>query len=359
MQKKIKFAIVTVLLTIFLAGCSSGQSPSSDSQGADEQMSKKIGFITATGGLGDKSFNDLGYAGAEKLKAETGVPIDVVEPKDIADYEGYQWAFAEDGNYAVIVSMGFDQADALSVVADEFPEQNFILIDNLINKPNVASVVVKNEEGSFQIGALAGLLAKEGKLPNMTKKNIIGMVGGMDIPLIRTFVAGYMAGAKYVNPDVEILVSYVGDWNDPAKAAELAKGMYEKGADIIWQGAGGSGLGVFEAAKKYDRYAMGVDSNQNPLDPKHIVASSIRRLDNIVYKFTTDALKGDFSGGDYHFGLKEQAAEVVTEGSEVSIAQEIMDKVAAVTQKIAEGKLIVPTTIEEVDGFIQKYGHLE
>lgn len=355
-MKKAAVFLSLIMTLMLLGGCGS-KAPKS-SQKVNHVEAKKIGFVTGTGGLGDKTYNDLVYSGLKRYD-ENQVKVEVVEPKEIADFENYQRSFAQTNAYSSIVCVGFDQADYLANVADEFPEQKFVYIDGSVNKPNVASVIIKNEENSFQMGALAALAEKEANLQNMSKKNIIGVVGGMDIPLIRTFVAGYIAGAKYVNPDVEVLVSYVGNWSDPGKAAELAIGMYEKGADIVWQAAGGSGLGVFEAAKKSGKYAMGVDGNQNLLAPDNIIASGVRRIDNIAYDLTKAALDGSFKGGDYQYGLKEKAAEYTTEGSNVKLDKAILDKVDFVTEKVASGEIVVPDKTENVDAFINKYGHLK
>lgn len=366
-----KSFVFIMVVCLIISGCSGSGSEKKGSETKEEKSqetsgeptqnsgeTRKVGLITGLGGLGDKTYNDLVYAGLKDLEKE-GAKIEVVEPKELADYETNQRSFSESGEYAVIVCVGYEQSESLKAVAAEFPNQNYILIDDLISASNVSSVVVKNEENTFQIGALAGLLMKEGKLPNASGKQVIGVVGGMDIPLIRNFVAGYMAGAKYVNPDIEVLVSYVGDWNNPNKATELANGMYEKGAEIVWQAAGGSGLGVFAAAKNKNKFAMGVDGNQNTLDPDHIIASGIRRLDKIAYNLAKDALSGTFVAGGYKYGLSEGAVEVTVDGTNVKVDAAILDKVAKLSEQVAKGDIVVPEQIEDVDAFLKKYGSLK
>ena len=155
----------------------------------------KVGLIIATGGLGDKSFNDISYAGVKRAEEELGIDFDYVEPAAIAEYEGYQRDFAKTGDYEIIICIGFDQMDALTVVAAEYPNQNFVLVDEIVNETNVASLLFKTNESSFLIGVAAGMLTETDK---------VGFVGGMDITLIRDFYTGYKAGAEWANPNVTV-----------------------------------------------------------------------------------------------------------------------------------------------------------
>ena len=167
----------------------------------------KVGLIIATGGLGDKSFNDISYAGVKRAKEELGIDFDYVEPAAIAEYEGYQRDFAKTGDYELIICIGFDQLAALNITAREYPNQNFVLVDEIVNETNVASLLFKTNESSFLIGVAAGMLTETDK---------VGFVGGMDITLIRDFYTGYKAGAEWANPNVTVRdLVFVGDWADP------------------------------------------------------------------------------------------------------------------------------------------------
>ncbi len=258
---------------------------------------KKVGLILATGGLGDKSFNDISYAGCQMAKDKLGVDFDYVEPKAIAEYEGFQRDFAKSGEYIIIVCIGFDQAFPLEIVAAEYPEQNFALVDMVVDNPNVASLTFRANEGSFLVGVVAGM---------MTETEKIGFVGGMDIPLIRDFFEGYEAGAKWANPDVTVSEPvFVGAWADPTKGKELATTLVEGGNDAIYSAAGKSGLGALEAAHEEGVMAFGVDLCQDYLYPE-MVASMTKRVDVAVYEMILSALVGKFQGGFYSGGIMER-----------------------------------------------------
>ena len=312
-----------------------------------------VGLIVATGGLGDQSFNDSGYAGVKRTADELGIQFDYVEPSEIAEYEGHERAFAQTGKYNLIVGLGFDQADPMTLVAADFPEQKWMMVDGAIEgKDNVRSITFKDWEKAFLIGGFAGQLTTM-PLPKGNPECIVGGVGGMDIPLIRAFAAGYSAGVRYINPDCQVIINYVGGWADAATAKEITLSMYDQGADIAYQFAGGSGLGVFEAAKDRDLYAIGTDVNQNPLDPDHIVLSAKRFLDDMVYKTIEDLMNGKWEPGYHQVGLAEGGVGYVLEGSNIEVPDEFVQKVEDMKAKVISGELEVPDTLEEVDAFIE------
>ncbi len=312
----------------------------------------RVALIVATGGLGDRSFNDSGYAGVNRAAEELGIQFDYVEPNEIAEYESHERAFAQDGSYDLIVGLGFDQADPMSTVAADFPDQKWLLIDGAIDgMDNVRSITFKDYEKTFLIGGFGALLTT---LP-LEKGNpecILGGVGGMDIPLIRAFAAGYMAGAKYINPDCQINVNYVGGWADPATAKEIALSMYDQGADIVYQFAGGSGLGVFEAAADRDLYAFGTDVNQNWIDPDHIVLSAQRQLDVVVYNTIKDLMNGVWEPGLHPLGLAEGAVGYTLEDSNIEVPDAVVQQIEDMKAKVISGELVIPSEIEGVDAFI-------
>lgn len=355
MKQAVKwFAVFTVICSMMVSGGCSANGKRAEETGNQVDV-PKIGVIVGVGGLGDGSFNDLAYNGTQMFEPGE-VQVDLAEPKQVSDFQMLQQQFAESEEYAAIVCVGYDQSEALAEVAANFPEQKFILVDASVDNQNVASVNIENQQNGFQMGAFAALVEEEGKLEGSREDLHIGVVAAMDIPLIRTFVSGYICGARYINPDIQVDVSYVGSFNDPQTAKEIALSMYENGADIVWQAAGGSGLGVFEAAKTSGLYALGADGNQNVISPDRILASSIRRADKIVYKLCKAAIDGTFEGGPDVYGAADEAVEIVTEGSQVQISPEVMETVSELTQMMADGRLIVPNTMEEIDGFIQEYG---
>ncbi len=313
---------------------------------------KKYGLILATGGLGDQSFNDLTYQGMKRAQEELGISFDYVEPKEIADYETYQRNMAKTDEYGLIVTVGFDQASALKKVANDYPDQKFAIIDSVVDKPNVASYVSKEHQGSFLVGALAGLTEKESNNPKLNEEHVIGVVGGMDIPLIRKFVAGYQAGAKYVNTDVEVLVDYVGGWSDPTTAKEIALSMRRRDADIIYHAAGGSGLGVFQAAEQEDFLSIGVNSNQNHIKPNYIMASMVKKVDIATYDAVKSVLNDNFESGVHNLGIKDGGIDYTLEDSNVEISEEIVNRVNELKEQIKSGELVVPDTLDKVEDFL-------
>jgi len=307
---------------------------------------KRVGLILATGGLGDKSFNDISFAGVQRAKDELGIEFDYVEPKAIAEYEGYQRDFARSNKYVLIVCVGFDQADALNKIAAEYPKQNFAIVDMAVSQPNVASLLFKANEGSFLVGVLAAMTTKTGK---------VGFVGGMDIPLIRDFFVGYKAGVLWANPNAKVLDPvFVGAWADPTKGKELALSLAELGADGIYAAAGKSGLGALEAVHEKGISGFGVDACQDYLYPE-MKGSMTKRVDIAIYEMILKAILGKFKGGVYNKGvadgwtgccrLPEQAEfwEKRFKFTHTTLPTAAMDKLLQARDKIISGEIKVPS----------------
>jgi basic membrane protein A len=301
---------------------------------------EKVGIVTSIGGLGDKSFNDFTFAGAQQAAREMGVDIDIVEPLAIGDFEGLLREMAIAGEYAVIIAVGFLQMDALAIVAPEFPDQRFVIVDSVVAEPNVTSLIFRENEGSFLVGVLAGMMTATGR---------VGFVGGMDVPIIRRFQAGYTAGAKWANPDVIVDVSYAGAFGDPAAGKEHALAHYGRGADIIFAAAGKTGLGVFDAAVERGKLAIGVDVDQAHIAPAHIVASMIKGIDTAVYDATLAALRGTLEPGVLQFGLADGVAGICflmtdhVRTSTVPLPDAVRERVIMARQMIIDGLIDVPT----------------
>ncbi|HSV30752.1 MAG TPA: BMP family ABC transporter substrate-binding protein [Atribacteraceae bacterium] len=299
----------------------------------------RAAIVLSIGGLGDKSFNDFTFAGFRKAVEALGVPLDYVEPLAIADFEMLLREYALTGDYKVIFAVGFLQRDALAIVAPEFPEQKFIILDAVVDEPNVASLIFRENEGSFLTGVVAGMMTETGR---------VGFVGGMDVPIIRRFQSGFQAGVSWVNPAAVVDVTYVGSFGDPAAGKEHALAQYAAGVDIIFAPAGKTNLGVFEAAVALDKLAIGVDVDQAHIAPAHIVASSIKGLETAAYWKTRAALEGRFEQGIHEFGLIEQVAGIcflvpdVERVSTVYLPETVRAQVIGARQKIIDGLIIVP-----------------
>lgn len=266
---------------------------------AHAQTAIKPAVVYGMGGKFDKSFNEGVAMGAAKFKAESKIDVAEFESNNETQFEQAHRRFAQRGQDPII-GVGFSQAVALEKIAKEFPKVRFTLIDSKVDLPNVQSVLFKEQEGSFLVGVLAALASKTGK---------VGFVGGMDIPLIRRFACGYVQGARYANAKVEVVQNMTGTtpaaWNDPGRGAELAKGQFDRGVDVIYAAAGGTGTGVLQAAKDRGRLGIGVDSNQNHLHPGTMLTSMVKRVDLVAYQSFQAAKGGTWKAGLQVLGLKE------------------------------------------------------
>ncbi len=296
----------------------------------------KPAVVYDMGGKFDKSFNEAAYAGAERFKSETGVEYRDFEIQNDSQREQALRNFARRGHNPV-VGIGFSQAQALEKVAKEFPDTKFAIIDMVVDLPNVRSVVFKEHEGSYLVGMLAALASKTGK---------VGFVGGMDIPLIRKFACGYVQGVKAVNPDAEIYQNMTGStgaaWNDPVKGGELAKSQFDRGADVVYHAAGGTGLGVLQAAADAGKLGIGVDSNQNGLHPGSVLTSMLKRVDNAVFKAFDDVRTDSWTAGFDVLGLAENGVGwALDDNNKGLVSDDMKAALDAASQKIMSGEITV------------------
>ena len=338
---------LVALVVVFAAGCGPGGSSGTGAAGGDAAAPKvKIGLVFDVGGRGDQSFNDAAYRGLERAMSELKVPqenIEYIEPGEGGDRESALRQLAA-GPYDVIFGIGFLFSDDILAVAKDFPQKKFACVDMNVPEsgelpPNVVALKFKEEEGSYLVGALSGWL---------TKTNRLGFVGGMQIPLIKKFEAGYAAGVKKANPAAAVDVKYAGvDGNafkNPTKGKELALAIYGAGADIIYHASGSTGLGVFEAANEKQKLAIGVDSDQQSAMPGRVLTSMVKRVDVAVFDTIRDTIEGTFPGGQVHvFGLKEKGVDYVYDDHNRSmIPDDVHTKVEALRAEIESGAISVP-----------------
>jgi basic membrane protein A len=338
------------LLGTSLAGCLGG----SFGGGSD---ATNVGMVYATGGLGDNSFNDMAHKGIKDAQSEFGVEYKNTEPDSLSDVGALQKKLARstDPDYELICCIGFVQTTALEENAPEFGDQQFMVVDSVVEEDNVASYVFKEHQGSFQVGHLAGLLTSEefsAGAGETTDDLTVGFVGGKEVPLIRKFEAGYKAGVEHANEDVEVLSAYAGAWNDPGKGQSIANSMYEKGADIIYHAAGGTGNGVFKSAQSEGRFAIGVDADQSKSLPDFadvILASMVKRVDEAVFRSVENTTNDEFDGGSINsLGLEKDGVAAVY-GDELGseIPDEIKSALDSSREKIINGDIEVPSSTEE------------
>ena len=295
------------------------------------------------GGRGDKSFNDAAYAGLERAKNELGVRFSTLETSEGSDREAQLRQLAE-GDAKIVFAVGFLFTDDVRALAKEFPDRKFGCIDYTVDPkdtipPNLVALKFREEEGSFLVGALAGLLTKTGK---------VGFVGGMEIPLIRKFQAGYVAGVKAVNPGAQVMVKYAGTtgaaFKDPTKGKELALAEYHGGADIIFHASGSTGLGVFEAARELKKLAIGVDSDQYDEAPGVVLTSMVKRVDTAVFDTIRELKDGHWRGGVRDFGLAERGVSwVYDDRNKALVPDAVKARVDSLQALIVAGTLHVPT----------------
>ncbi|HSI73645.1 MAG TPA: BMP family ABC transporter substrate-binding protein [Fimbriimonas sp.] len=341
--------IVTALLaTALLAGCTSDKpadstsnvpsGPSADLKPAGKEL--KVGVVFDSGGRGDKSFNDSAWAGIEKAQREFNLTVATVDSKAAKDYEANLSGLADKG-MDLIFAVGITQQDALKAVAPRYPNVKFAIIDGEVDGPNVRNLKFKEEQGSFLAGYLAGL---------MTKTNKIGFVGGMNIPLIEKFQAGYIAGAKAANPAVVALPGkFTESWDDVTLGEAAARTLLDGGADIVYAAAGRAGIGVINAAADAKKYVIGVDSDQDYLKPGFVLTSMVKRVDVSVYETIKDLNAGTFSTGTKEYTLADNGVGL----SEMKFTKDLIgaDKLAKVEEekkKLLEGSVAVPTRMSEV-----------
>lgn len=288
-------------------------------------------IVYSTGGKFDASFNEAAAIGVAAWMARTGRTVAEFEPRDVGQFAQALRRFADRGHDPV-VAVGFLQAAALAEVAPDFPDTRFTILDMVVEAPNVQSIVFREHEGAYVVGALAAMATKSG---------VVGMVGGMDIPLIRRFGCGYALGARSFRPDVTVLIATAGDtpaaWADPVRGAELARGQIDRGADVVMQAAGGTGVGVLQAAADAGVLGIGTDSNQNGLHPGRVLTSMRKRLDVAV-----QAAFDGWAPGVASLGLRESGVDwVLDDNNRALITPEMEANARFLAAGIASGDVRV------------------
>jgi basic membrane protein A len=297
----------------------------------------RVGLVLDKGGKDDKSFNSAAYQGCMRAKKELGIDLKYVEATDFIVIEQFLRAFAKK-NYDLIIGIGFAQTDAVKKIAQKFPDKKFVIVDGNVDLPNVSSLLFKEQEGSFLVGALAAL---------KSSKDTVGFIGGMDIPLIRRFQMGYEAGVHYAKKNDHVTSNFIGvtgeAWNNPAKAKDLALSQYNSGVDVIFVAAGASGNGVFDAAEETKKLAIGVDSNQNWVKPGFILTSMLKRVDNAVFDAIQKAKDGKFVAGVTRYGLASGGVDyALDEYNKKLIPEDLKNKIEDIKKQIIAGKIDIP-----------------
>ena len=294
------------------------------------------GLVIDLGGKFDKSFNESAYNGAQRWIEDTGESYRETELQSEAQREQSMRRMAESGANPVVV-LGFANISTLDKVAPDYPDTMFAIVDGVVEQPNVQSIVFAEHEGSFLVGVMAAMATDTGT---------VSFVGGMDVPLISKFACGYAQGVKAVTPDAEVIVNMTGTtpsaWNDPVKGAELTRAQISQGSDVVFAAAGGTGIGVLQAAADEGIYSIGVDSNQNYLHPGSVLTSMVKRVDNAVYDAFQSFAEGEFETGVKVMDLENDGVAVaVDEHNADLVSEEMMATVKATEARIISGEIDV------------------
>ncbi len=310
--------------------------------GAARAADIKPAIVYDLGGKFDKSFNEGVHNGAETwAKANGGIAIREFEPQNDSQREQALRTFARRGQDPIL-AVGFSQASAVATVAKEFPKTHFVIIDAVVDAPNVQSILFREEQGSYLAGVLAAMAAEQAQAGG----GKLGFVGGMDVPLIRRFACGYVQGARSVDPKIVVLQDMTGNtgaaWNDPVRGGELAKSQIERGAVVVFQAAGATGLGVLQAVADAGKLGIGVDSDQNYLHPGHMLTSMMKHVDVATEKSFTAAKDGTWKAGTTVLGLAENGVGLAFDDENAKLVTPAeRARVQQATDDIVSGKIKV------------------
>lgn len=354
MTKRVTQILSIILAALMLTLVACGPSTDEESDPTDKTQTGRIGIVYTMTGRGDMAFNDLTYKGAMRAAEDFDLQVDHVEPKTLSEMEMAFEDMSSSGDYDLIVGISFEVLDALQRTAPDYPEQKYAIVDTAIELDNVVSYIAEENEAAFLMGVFAGLLnvykPENGMIGD---DNVIGLVAAVDAEIMHKHIAGYTTGAKYVNPDIEVLYDYVGSFGDTATAQTLAETMNNMGADIVYNVAAGGGLGIFKAAEDKGFIAFGLDNNQCPIAPDNIPVSMLKKVDEFVYSAIADVVNDEFKGGEaFYMGLEENGVGYTTEGSNIEVDAKIIEIVEEVREMIVSGELEIPTLLEQIDDWV-------
>lgn len=310
---------------------------------------KPAAIIIAQGGLGDQSYNDLAFSGFQKAVEAAGIEGKPVESKDVVAQAADILRRASDADFGLVVDLEYSHGEPMLEVAKDYPDTKYVILNQVRDGANIASVLFQEQEGSYLAGTLAALVTTDISIKGINAEPIIGVIGGTKSAGIDKFIAGYIEGAKAANPDVQVKVAYSNNFGDPAIGLQMAKAMFEEGADIIYQVAGGTGMGVIQAAREAGHYAIGVDTDQDGVAPGAVLASMVKRTDIAVESLVKDYAGDKFPGGKtVTFGLKENGVGLSEmKHTKAMIPAATLEKVEAAKQAILSGQIKVWNVVDQ------------
>ncbi len=344
------FVAMTFCLAMVFAGGSSESTTA-------ERGPVHFAILFGDAGLGDNGYNDEVYEGCMMAVEQLGATFDYVEPTGIQEFEVQMRAFADAGEYDVIICISSNMVDALEMVAMDYPDQRFCMIDTVVEgHDNINSITAWQAEQHFLSGVLAGLVTKDERMPLANSENKLGFCIAMDTPVSLQQAAGFLAGARYINPDVEIYTAFINSYNDPSTAKELATTMYERGADIVSTNSGASALGVFNAAREQNRYVIGTSLAM--VDADHSLSTSVKFVQRMVVEECQSIIDGTWQAGATIYGIKDGVCGYTREGCDTEIPDDIIQIVEDVRERIIAGTLSVPQEMEDVEGWLLENTYL-
>jgi len=347
-MEKLRNVIIGIVLICMLMPVSlfaAGESETAD----DSKIKVAIVF---SGNLGDKSYNDSCYAGAVKAKEDFDIELKTLEGTEASEWKSNFLAVAEAG-YDLIICSSSNFQEYMKEYCSSYPDLKFAIIDTTVDGDNIVSVSFAQNQGSFLAGAAAAMFTKKSEIDGVNDDNVIGWVGGMDIPVLHDFFIGYEQGAKYIDPDITILQSFAGAWNDPLRGKELTLAQYQQGADIVMNVASGTGTGILEAAAEAGKYAIGVDLNQDNDRPGSVLTSMLKRVDSATYLLIKSVVEGTFDGGSRSYLTVADNGVSLTDMSVMKahlgdkFPEDILTNIADLKEKIISGEIVV----ENYEGF--------
>lgn len=362
MKKRILSLTLALLMVLALCACGSTAAPAASTAPAAPAASEapaaesedheiKFAIMFGVGGLGDMAFNDEVNEGCIMACEQFGVTYDYCEPTDVSEFETQLRAYADAGEYDTIIAISTEMVDALKMVAEDYPEQRFCMLDTAITDyDNIHCLTASHPEQHFLSGVLAGIVTQDDRFALANEDNKLGFCIAMDTPTSNAQAAGFLAGAKYINPEVEFMTAYIGGYNDPATAKELATTMYERGADIVSTNSGSSANGVFNAARELDKYVIGTSLGM--VDGDHSLSTSMKYVQNFIVAEIRALVEGTWAPGVDVYGIKDGVCDYSLQGVNTEIPQDIIDTIDKVKALVADGTLVLPTHPSEVDAWI-------
>ncbi|RDY26053.1 BMP family ABC transporter substrate-binding protein [Romboutsia weinsteinii] len=346
LKKLIALGLTTVMTTGMLVGCSSKPKSDESAKGSEGKITK-VAMVTDTGGVNDESFNQSAWSGLEKAKKEFGedkVDVKYLESKQDADYVPNIETLYEEG-YDIIIGVGFKLQPAIEEASKNYPEQQFALIDSVVEAENVTSLLFEDNVSSYLTGLIAG---------KMTETNKVGFIGGIESEVLDRFDYGFQAGVKDSNPDAEVLRQYTNSFTDSAKGKDIAANMHNKNADIILTAAGACGIGAIEAAKENNKKAIGVDQDQNALAPEHVITSAMKNIDAAVFNLVKSKVEGNYKGGETIVNTLSTGGVGVAPTTDKNVPPDVLTYVNEMSEKVKSGEIKVPQNKEEFDAKYNK-----